>query len=144
MKNIVSIYLIILIGILVFNCTSETEKAEPKIMLMNFYKAYINELANTKDLKETEKHLKTIKEKYCVKSLIDSINNEFENGLDYDPFIKAQDIDSNILQTLSVTDIANSKNQYLIKYRDSFSNKEIEIYTTVIEVDGQFKIVSIK
>lgn len=90
-----------------------------------------------------KKRLDSLKEIYCTKSLIDSINVEFEDGLDYDPFIDAQDADSKMLETLSISYLKNSKNKYIVKFKNNFLKTETKIYVKIIDENGQFKISSL-
>ena len=98
-----TIFLISISVILFTSCKKGDENPEAKAMLLKFYKSYISEVASSRDLKQMETRLDSLKKIYCTKSLIDSVNVEFEDGLDYDPFINAQDADSKMLETLSVS-----------------------------------------
>ena len=138
------IFLIFSLSILFTSCKKEDEDPEAKAVLSKFYKSYISEVSNSRDLKRMEVRLDSLKKMYCTKSLIDSVNTEFEDGLDYDPFINAQDADSKMLETLSVSYIKNSKNKYLVKYKNSFSNSETKIYVKIVDENGKFKISSLK
>jgi len=137
------IFFIFSLGILFTSCKKEDENPEAKVMLSKFYKSYISEIASSRDLKLMEIRLDSLKKIYCTKSLIDSVNVEFEDGLDYDPFINAQDADPKMLETLSVSYIKNSKNKYVVKYKNDFSKTETKIYVKVIDNNGQFKISSL-
>lgn len=84
--------------------TIKTDKQMEK-MLMTFYTSYLQEFSN-QNLKESERKLDSIKDRYCTKTLLDSISNEFENNeLDYDPFIKAQDVSVNMIKSLSINKV---------------------------------------
>jgi hypothetical protein len=143
MIQLKTIFLIFSFSILFTSCKKGNENPEAKAMLSKFYKSYISEVASSRDLKQMEIRLDSLKKKYCTKSLIDSINVEFEDGLDYDPFINSQDADSKMLETLSVTYIKNSRGKYLIKYKNNFSNSETKIQATVVDENGKFKISSL-
>lgn len=112
-------------------------------MLTNFYTAYIKEIASG-DLK-FEKKLDSLKNLNCTKILLDSIANEFEeNELDYDPFINAQDASMEMIKTLSIKKINNSKNKFNVQYLDEYSGRKTNMKITIVEENGDFKISSLK
>ncbi|MBA0883369.1 DUF3828 domain-containing protein [Flavobacterium undicola] len=113
-------------------------------ILTAFYTSYLEQFSN-QNLKESEKKLDSIKVKYCTKSLLDGISNEFENNeLDYDPFIKAQDASSDMIETLTVNKIAGSENKFHVQYLDKYSGHKTDILVTVVDENGSFKISSLK
>lgn len=113
-------------------------------MLMAFYSSYLKEFVN-ENFQESEEKLDSIKAKYCTKSLLDSISNEFENNeLDYDPFIKAQDVSSDMIATLTVNKVANSENKFNVQYFEKYSGHKTNIVVTVIDENGSFKISTLK
>ncbi|KDN55235.1 DUF3828 domain-containing protein [Flavobacterium seoulense] len=125
------------------NITVATDKQVEK-MVTTFYKSYLEEFSN-QDLKESERKLDSIKEKYCTKTLLDSISNEFENNeLDYDPFIKGQDVSKDVINSLSVSKVEGSENKFKVNYLDKFSDDKVVILVTVIDENGSFKISYLK
>lgn len=113
-------------------------------MLKEFYSAYIKEFAN-ENIAESERKLDSIEIKFCTKSLLDSISNEFEhNELDYNPFVKAQDVSLDWIETLTVSKLSGSENKFNVQYLDKYSGKAINIYLTVVEENGSFKISSLR
>ena len=113
-------------------------------MLIAFYSSYLKEFVN-ENLQESEGKLDSIKVKYCTKSLLDSISNEFENNeLDHDPFIKAQDASSDMMATLTVKKIANSENKFNVQYFEKYAGHRTNIVVTVVDENGSFKISSLK
>lgn len=113
-------------------------------MLVTFYSSYLKEFSN-ENLHESERKLDSIKVKYCTKSLLDSISNEFENnGLDYDPFIKAQDVSSAMMESLIVKKISDSENKFKVQYFEKDSGNQTNIFVSVVNENGSFKISSLK
>ncbi|MGM8360736.1 DUF3828 domain-containing protein [Flavobacterium sp. ARAG 55.4] len=113
-------------------------------MLKEFYSVYIKEFTNEK-IAESERKLDSIEIKFCTKSLLDSISNEFEhNELDYNPFVKAQDASLDWIETLTVSRLSGSKNKFNVQYLDKYSGNATSIHVTVINEKGIFKISSLK
>lgn len=139
-----TIFFIFCLSMFFTNCKKVDENKEAEVMLAKFYKSYIGEVASYRDFKQMNRKLDSLKKIYCTKSLIDSINVEYEDGLDYDPFINAQDADSTMIETLSVSYLKNSKNKYVIRFNNNFSKPKKEIFAKVINENGQLKISSLK
>ncbi|WP_431216259.1 DUF3828 domain-containing protein [Puia sp. P3] len=78
---------------------STADKKEVFAQLKTFYTSYI--LAFN-DLPHSAKKLDAIMKKYCDSQLLSKINKKSESGeLDYDPFLKAQDVDTASLKTFT-------------------------------------------
>ena len=109
-------------------------------MLKEFYTSYITEVAGISN----EKKVTSIQLKYCTMELVNKIDKQFKTQkIDYDPFIKAQDADTQDLKTLSVAKDLKKPNGYTVSYVDTYSKKKITINLTVIKQGDSFKINSV-
>ncbi|MFH6944946.1 DUF3828 domain-containing protein [Flavobacterium sp. FlaQc-50] len=120
--------------------TKIADESNSKEILNAFYVAYLHEFTNS-NLKESERKLDSLKNKYCKKTLLDSISNEFENNeLDYDPFINAQDVSEKMIESLSIENVVGQKNKFHVKFHDNSSENKTNIMVTI--TDG--KIAALK
>ncbi|MDX6189718.1 DUF3828 domain-containing protein [Flavobacterium sp. Fl-318] len=120
--------------------TKIADESNSKEILNAFYVAYLHEFTNS-NLKESERKLDSLKNKYCKKTLLDSISNEFENNeLDYDPFINAQDVSEKMIESLSIENVVGQKNKFQVKFHDDSSENKTNIMVTI--TDG--KIAALK
>lgn len=106
-------------------------------MLKEFYTSYITE--NSK-MPPNMKNIDSMKRKYCTNSLLYKIKKQ---ELDYDPFLNAQDSNTEWLKTLSITKDSNKTNLYIVSYIDSYSNNKISVKLIIVKEKDSFKINSI-
>jgi hypothetical protein len=104
-------------------------------MLRSFYTIYITE--NSKENSD-EKMLQALKKNTCTNNLLHNIK-----GLDYDPFLSAQDCDNNYLKTLTIKKNPKGTNLFKISYMDGYSKKPLVIGLTVVKLKDGYKIDSI-
>lgn len=108
-----------------------------KGMLKDFYTDYITAIATSEDYEEK---LHALTNKYCTKRLMAKIAKDYKEGLDYDPFIKAQDSDTTCLKTLSVKKEPQKANTYTVSYIESYDKKKVQIHLLVIIQNNDHKI----
>lgn len=122
-----------------FSCQSNPPSStdEQISMLKEFYKGYITE--NAKMPIDFAK-VNLMKKKYCTANLLSKIEKE---ELDYDPFLNAQDSNTEWLKTLSVKKDTNGSNLYQVSYKDTYSGKLVVIKLIVIKEKGSYKIDAI-
>lgn len=105
-------------------------------MIFDFYKQYLSPSVN-----ETEK--KELIKKYCTKNMLDTLDvlYSFDEekgliiGIDYDPFLNAQDFFS--IETLKIEKNNNNK------YKISWDKTDINVTLNVIKDNNIWKIDSI-
>jgi hypothetical protein len=105
-------------------------------MLTDFYSSYITTFSEMPSSANTAKQ-KALKKKYCTATLLKKIEKD---ELDYDPFLKAQDSDTEWLKTLVVRKNPKKPNGYLVSYRDPNNNTTISMNVSVIKENDRFKI----
>jgi hypothetical protein len=71
------------------------------------------------------------------------LNKLKEDELDYDPFLKAQDSNTEWLKTLSIKKDLKESNHYQILYLDTYNNSQIKITVIVVKEKESYKIDSI-
>ena len=120
------------------NAKGQSANRDQKIItqLKEFYKSYITE--NSKMRTDLSK-VNALKKANCTVRLLKDIK-----GLDYDPFLNAQDCSEDWLGTLSVEKHPKNDGQFIVSYVDGYSNKRIEIILIIVEDSGHFRIDSIK
>jgi hypothetical protein len=137
--------LIILIPITNYCCGQAKNNSSDKqviVMLKGFYTSYIN-VFSTISPAQIQK-LNSIKAKYCTASLLAKIENQLKSGeLDYDPFLKAQDVDTGWLKTLSFEKDSKKADFYIVSYVDNSSNTKVAIHLTVVKQGENYKIASV-
>jgi hypothetical protein len=106
-------------------------------MLEFFYVNYITE--NTKMPPNITK-IDSLKERCCTTRLLNKLK---EDELDYDPFLKAQDSNTEWLKTLSIKKDLKESNHYQILYLDTYNNSQIKITVIVVKEKESYKIDSI-
>jgi len=124
--------------------TQKTEfpENEVKEIIKEFYISYISQSLDSISPKENEQKLDSIKQIFCTKSLLDSIENEFTNNeLDYDPIINAQDCSSEMLKSLVIEKNPEKINSFIVmflsyKYDSSISKLNV----TIDKIHGKYKI----
>jgi len=109
--------------------------AEVFAMLRTFYSKYIRTLNK---YPTDERKLKPLLKANCDSKLLARLQNKKWDGkLDYDPFLKAQDVELEWIKTLEVTKVPNTD-----LYAVSFSETpdRIVVHLAVKEIDGVLKI----
>lgn len=99
-------------------------------MLKQFYTSYITA--------EEESQLTLIRKKYCTKKILNKIAKDEE--LDADPFLQAQDTDSDWVRTLVINKDAQKPNVYIVSYIDNYTKKRIINKLVVIKQGQAYKI----
>lgn len=119
----------------------KSDEEQVKSMLKDFYTGYISTIAAGAD--DYGAKLEALTKKYCTTKLTKKIEKDQADGMDYDPYIKAQDADSAWLKTLSIQKDAQKPNGYTASYMDNSSHKKITISLLVIKQGENFKIDSV-
>jgi hypothetical protein len=112
---------------------AQTQSSDEQIMKMlnDFYKSYITTFSGMPSPANTAK-LKALKKKYCTATLLSKIAKD---ELDYDPFLKAQDSDPELLKTLAVKKDPKKPNGYQVTYGDPSALTTINV-TVIKQTDG--------
>lgn len=125
-----------IIFIIAVSCNEKIDhSSEIENRLKIFYNEYIKELDN---MPINQKKIDLIKQLYITDSLLAMIEQEH---LDYDPLLKAQDVNTEMLNTLKILKIERLK--YSICYFSSYKNNEICIIVSVLKTDKGYKINNI-
>lgn len=123
-----------------FNCQSNPPSSTDEqiiSMLKEFYTAYITE--NAKMPADFTK-INLIKKKYCTANLLSKIEKE---ELDYDPFLNAQDSNTEWLKTLTIKKDTKENNLFQVSYKDTYSGTQVIIKLIVIKEMESYKINAI-
>ncbi len=109
-------------------------------MLHKFYTSYIT-ISSGEITKSNALLSNTLIRSNCTQKLCDSIQAQTKSGdLDWDPFLDAQDVIYSWLQTLSINKNPNLTHGYVIRYFDTYSQKESVIYLHVAMQSGKYLI----
>ena len=103
-------------------------------MINRFYTAYVTEISK---MPEDGDKIELIKRKYCSAYLLKKLHRQ---GLDYDPFINAQDVEADLLKNLTIKKDMGSESLYIVSYPDNFSKTQILIKLKVIKDKDSYKI----
>ena len=112
--------------------TSDSTETQIKSMLNNFYTSYITEFSIGE-----YKNVPLIEKKYCTTTLVNRLDSLNQGGY---PFIKGQDSDTSMLNSLSIVKDSTRTSVYIVSYIEKYDNSKTIIHLKVIsQVDG-FKI----
>lgn len=115
-------------------------QAEAADLLKSFYTEYINSCSDGVAI-DSDGDMENIVKKYFTGALYKKLEPlEF----DYDPVLKAQDCDTAVLKTLTVTSSEKDNTSYTVCYNDSYSNELICINLKVISSKGKLMISDIE
>jgi len=115
---------------------AEFDDASGIKMLNNFYHEYIPLVENSLDFKKIEK----LQKDNCSAVFY----KEYLNWeIDYDPFINAQDANSESLNSLTIERIKKRNKTFRVTYISPYNQKIIEIVITLDIIEGDYKIVGI-
>lgn len=114
---------------------TKTANDDAKTMLRQFYTSYIIEGSN---MDSNEGKLNSIKKQYCTKKILNKIQQDEE--LDDDPFLNAQDVDSDWLKTLTISKDPQKANVYVVSYLSNYDKKRIIIKLLVVKNGQNYKI----
>lgn len=103
--------------------------------LREFYTAYIRAVS------EGDSHatVQQLVKKYCTARLLARIE---KSGLDYDPFLNAQDADPDWVSSLCV-EKGDAKNTYLVSYWYPYAKKRVYIGVSAEKDGDSYKIVAV-
>ena len=110
-------------------------------MIREFYTAYITGWAKQPPTLDDMRKIEALKKRYCTASLLKKIDAQVRP--EADPFIFAQDIDTEWLKTMSVKKDVRKFNSYIVSYL-SYPNSKTIIHLTVIKQGDKFKIMAIR
>jgi hypothetical protein len=89
---------------------------------------------------EDEKKVELIKSKYFTANLLDKLDKLNKQGLNYDPFINAQDWDIDLLKKLMIRKEIKSNNIFEVSYPDNYRKTLTKIKLIVIKQNDNYKI----
>ena len=110
--------------------------------IKSFYFEYITETCTEDGSLPNMKNVERIEEKYCSKELLEKIK-----GLDYDPFLKAQDCDVEWLNILDIKADKEDDTWFIVSYSyvDYLGVKQnICIKLKIIQTDNYYLIIDLK
>lgn len=91
-----------------------------------------------------EKKLDSILTKYCAPDLLHKIKQKTDAGdLDYDPFLKAQDVDTASLKTITFTKDPKRPDAYTFSYVANQGKYKPVIHLIVAKLNGVLKITDV-
>jgi hypothetical protein len=115
---------------------------EAKATIYEFYQQYIIQSENS-PLDRMSGVQDSLLKIFCTKNLIERLNADVKSGrLDWDPFLKAQDIDVGWLKTLQVKD-DSSAGWYVISFLEEYTQRWIHVRLRVEKENGEYKISEI-
>jgi len=122
----------------VFHKATEDLSAASMAMLRKFYTAYIR-TANR--YQTDEDRLRPLLKAHCDPRLIARLQDKKYSGdLDYDPFLKAQDVDLKWLRTLSVSKEPKRTDGYVVSFVTNDNRATVDIHLVVNKQHGVLKI----
>lgn len=133
----------IFVAVCILTCSngfSQCDSQDEISRLYRFYEAYISEGGKSRSSKSA---MDSILVEYCTKSLLRQMRTEWENGMDWDPFVKAQDFDLTWLESLQIKK-GNEFRSYRISFLDKPSGKWFRIEAEVLCENGIIRICTIR
>lgn len=135
-----NILFLLLLHILLFAKTAQAQTDSAKMMLLNFYKAYIPTFEMT-GIKQALK----VQKQYSTAKLIAWIDKQTEKEeLNYDPYVNAQDADQDWLKTIRIEKDAKTLNLYNVSFFDNFEKKRRFVRLFVTKEGNKYKISGFK
>jgi hypothetical protein len=136
------IFTFLLIGLLIsksIDIFAQDNPSDTKIILTlrSFYKDYITERSK---MPEDFKKIDFIKNKYCTKNLLIKLDKLTKQGMNIDPFIKAQDWDDDLLTKMDIKKDNKSQNIYNASYLDNYRKTSIIVKLKVINQNNTYLI----
>ena len=133
LKKLVNIFLFFIIIIITVSCIKNNNAQD---MIFNFYKQYLSS-----SITETERQ--ELIKKYCTKNMLKTLDvlysfdeeEGFIIGIDYDPFLNAQDFFP--IENLKIEPLGKNK------YKISWNNTDKNVILNVIKNNNSWKIDSI-
>ena len=136
-------YLSGVILIITISCQTNKEEQQISSTLKSFYTNYITAISEYSDLQEPDSYLDSLKRVYCAMTLLNRIQKEFASGeLGYDPFIYAQDANTDCLKTLTIKKDSIIP-YYNVSYKDQYSGAVIKIKLKIEKQNDSIKITDI-
>ena len=115
---------------------SNSSDKQALTMLKEFYTNYITEVSNGAEPKK----ILSLQKKYCTVALLKKIPKLIEQS-DSDPFLKAQDSNTEFLKTLSLRKDLKKSNTYIVSY---IADKKIIINLEVVHENETFRIAEVR
>jgi len=113
---------------------SQANSDTTKIYIKEFYEEYVNNFTNMEKIE-------ALKNQYCTRELLDSLDTL---ELYADPFLKAQDFDSEWLNSFEIQKDSSVDNLYKVTYDDPSTNSDPTIYLWVKEDTDKLIITNIR
>jgi hypothetical protein len=135
-----NILFLLLLNTLLFTKAAQAQTDSAKLMLSNFYKAYIP----TFDMPGAAMSSK-IQKQYSTAKLTAWLKKQFEEEeLDYDPYVNAQDADQDWLKTIQINKDAKTPNLYIVSFFDNYEKKRFYVRLFVAKEGNKYKISGFK
>lgn len=114
-------------------------------MLTDFYTAYITATSDSIPENVLERKQDSIMQIYCTPTLRDSIDNAYEAGMDFDPFLNSQDCEIEMLNSLTVQKSNKKRNLYYVHYLNPGHDSKYNTVELIIAKAGDtYQIAAIK
>lgn len=134
-KNILYLFSL---HVLLFAKVAHAQTDSAKLMLSNFYKAYIPTF-EMDGIAASEK----IQKQYSTAKLIASLPR-IQEEMDCDPYVNAQDADQDWLITIRIEKDAKTPNLYNVSFFDNFEKKRRFVRLFVTKEGNKYKISGFK
>lgn len=118
--------------------SKNSDDLQIKATLKDFYTRYIIE---TEKATEDWSKIEALKKKYCTSSYLKKL--AADEDIDADPFLNAQDVDKNWLNTLTITkDTGNKPNIYKVCFVFEYNQELHCIHVAMVKEGNSWKINS--
>lgn len=116
------------------------DSREAKAQLYQFYHDYITGLDSAHSSTSFSRVMDSIERVHCTTELKRQLDEDTKSGkLDWDPFVKAQDINVVWLKTIQVKE-DSATSSFIVSYLDEYSQKWVRIYIKMTIRQGRYQI----
>lgn len=117
------------------NTTSDISHNEEVEFVKKFYEAYIIDFER---IPTDENATETLLNKYCTAKMIDKV---YDEDLDYDLFLNAQDVDENLRNSITYT--SKSANIVQVRYVSIYDSSVTKVNVYLLKDKNNFKVDSV-
>ena len=106
------------------------------LFLKEFYKKYVFEFEK---INANQNDIDSLIKVHCSDKFL---TNLYNSDINYDPFLNAQDVTSDIFKSFKVETDINTTNAFIISYNNDYDNSQIIIKIKLVKVNDKYKIDS--
>lgn len=118
----------------------DRRKADAIVMIRQFYEEYVAALLQNDNANKTS----IVKHKYIDPQLLRRMSKMYEcGGLDYDPFLQAQDYDESSISNMRIEKASADMDTYRVYLWDSYDKKYKHVDMILRKIGDNYKIVDI-